>query len=459
VVLYLRPAPGAPDSTLRVVTAATAGDIKRYLDSYGPAAVLMPRVPAKFAAGAGAGAAGALVPAAEAPPAKRARLRLLDVDDSSPPAPAPSGGGAAEPAAPAALKTPVSPAPKPRESAAVKTEEAAAAPAAHAAGTATAAAVPAPNARALAPTRAVAPAPAPALAAPPAPAPAPRRKRPADDAAAGGFAGGAGGAGGSQPTPPDAAPTAVLLLRQKKYYSWLELLPELRDDDTVIVRGTLQGPLTIKRARVTLQGPSAAESFTTLATDGLTTLTMDAPGIIIRYANIHATPVFVRKRNGMPSTVVVAQGQANCRLESCNIIGAGQMEKGACRRACACAGFSRALVYLHIWRSDGDLLCGNDGVELQKDTKDTVLVDVTIRGVTGSGVVAMCVPAQIHAATRLTCLTCATLLQGTFDGQPAECSCAFVGRRRLLAARRGQVPPGAMPRSQHWLGWLQRREL
>lgn len=53
---------------------------------------------------------------------------------------------------------------------------------------------------------------------------------------------------------------------QKKYYSWLELLPELRDDDTVIVRGTLQGPLTIKRARVTLQGPSAAESFTTLAT-------------------------------------------------------------------------------------------------------------------------------------------------------------------------------------------------
>lgn len=328
VVLCLRPAPGAPDSALRVVTAATAGEMKRYLDSYGPAAVLVPRVPANFTAGAGAGAAGALVPAAEAPPAKRARLRLPDVDDSSPPAPAPSGGGAAELAAPAALKTPVSPAPKPRESA-VKTEDASPAAAARAVDTATAAAAPAQLQLALAPARAVAPVPASALA--PAPAPAPRRKRPADDAAAGGFA---GGAGGSLAAPPGAAPTAVLMLRQKKYNSWLELLPDLRDGDTVIVRGTLQGPVVIKCARVTLQS-IGANRFTILGPDGLTTLTLDADGVLIRDADIHATSWFDRK--SMPSTVVVAQGRANCRLESCDIIGAGKKQTGAFGwRMCTC---------------------------------------------------------------------------------------------------------------------------
>jgi hypothetical protein len=38
-------------------------------------------------------------------------------------------------------------------------------------------------------------------------------------------------------------------------------------------------------------------------------------------------------------------------------------------------------------------------VELQADTKDTVLVDVTIRNVSGSSFVALCVPAPLNAAT------------------------------------------------------------
>jgi nitrous oxidase accessory protein NosD len=146
--------------------------------------------------------------------------------------------------------------------------------------------------------------------------------------------------------PSGAAPKAVLMLArsQKKFNSWIELLPELRDGDTVIVRGVLQGPVVVKRADVTLRAPSAsAECFTILDAEGVTTLTLDADNVVILGAIIHATSQFDRK--SMPATVTVAQGRAKCRLENCDIIGAGQTIKGACqaRRACACAGISRAV--------------------------------------------------------------------------------------------------------------------
>jgi hypothetical protein len=221
----------------------------------------------------------------------------------------------------------------------------------------------------------------------PAPVARPRAAPPADSAG-----------GGAQASPAaHAAPTAPAALqltlgRTKQVYDcWSEIAPLLRSGDVITVVGTLPGPLVITCDDLTLTGMSDAQRFTVSEGKLKPTLTLQGSRIIVRYANIHC-PLLIRP--GQLRSAVLVQKKCNeCGLDRCDIIGAGERRLiSAWHSFAACSRvWSDSCLMPEGKTSAGDRFEGNHGVDILEETTDIRLTHVTIRGVTGTGVLVRCV--------------------------------------------------------------------
>lgn len=176
------------------------------------------------------------------------------------------------------------------------------------------------------------------------------------------------------------------------YDCWSEIAPLLRSGDVIAVVGTLPGPLVVTCDDLTLTGVSDAQRFTVSEGKLKPTLTLQGSRIIVRYANIHC-PLLIRP--GQLRSAVLVQKKCNeCGLDRCDIIGAGERRLiSAWHSFAACSRvWSDSCLMPEGKTSAGDRFEGNHGVDVLEETTDTRLTHVTIRGVTGTGVLVRCVP-------------------------------------------------------------------